>query len=150
MRMFGIAAAVVGSLFALTLLGMGLRFCGEAQDVAHEQFGPRAMLAKYEQFKNMAASLDSLRANIEGQKRKLADLESQYAGMKRSGWPREDREQWSLWRSEVTGVRSQYNRLAADYNAAMAKFNYAFANAGELPKGATNPLPREFAPYTED
>jgi len=29
----------------------------------------------------------------------------------------------------------------------MAKFNWAFANVGELPKGADRPLPREFKPY---
>jgi hypothetical protein len=48
------------------------------------------------------------------------------------------------------GIKASYRTLAAEYNAAMAKFNYRFANAGDLPEGATEPLPREFATYAID
>ena len=64
-------------------------------------------------------------------------------------WPREDREQFNLWEQEVAGIKASYNMLAADYNAQMAKFNWAFAERGKLPEGATDPLPREYKPYEE-
>jgi len=57
------------------------------------------------------------------------------------------REQVGLWQSEVAGITASYNALAADYNAQMSKINYRFCNVGDLPRGATDPLPREFKPY---
>lgn len=44
---------------------------------------------------------------------------------------------------------ASYNSLAVEYNAAMAKINFSFTNIGELPKGASQPLPREYKPYIE-
>jgi hypothetical protein len=44
-------------------------------------------------------------------------------------------------------MKYSFNQLAADYNAQMAKINYAFCNVGQLPQGATTPLPREYKPY---
>ena len=40
-----------------------------------------------------------------------------------------------------------HNQLCAEYNSAMSKFNYRFTNIGDLPEGATEPLPREYKPY---
>jgi hypothetical protein len=74
-------------------------------------------------------------------------MDKTYAKLERQKWPREDREQYNVWSSEVAGVKASYNSLAAEYNAAMAKFNWRFANAGDLPKGADKPLPREFKTY---
>lgn len=79
-----------------------------------------------------------------------ADLAAAYEGMPRSGWAREDREQYSLWSSEVAGVKASFNQLAGEYNAAMAKFNYRYANRGMLPEGAEEPLPREYKPYVTE
>ncbi len=73
-----------------------------------------------------------------------------YVELPRNKWPREDREQYNLWQSEVAGIKASYNTLAAEYNAQMSKMNWRFTNVGELPKGAETPLPREFKPYQED
>jgi len=120
----------------------------EAAQVAKEEFGPRASLEKYEWFKDAASTLDKKRADIEVYQSRMKMLESAYPDMGRGKWPREDREQFNVWSSELAGIRASYNSLAAEYNAAMAKFNWAFANAGDLPRGAEVPLPREFKPYT--
>lgn len=72
-----------------------------------------------------------------------------YEGVKRLDWPKEDREQYNLWTSEVAGVRASYNALAAEYNSQMSKFNWRFTNAGQLPEGATETLPREYKPYED-
>src|SRR3990167_6246123 len=118
-----IAVKIILAVFALfifvSVIGYGLGWFGEAARVTQEEFGPRAMLEKYETYKDFA----------------------------RQKWPREDREQYNVWSSEVAGVKASYNTLAAEYNAQMAKFNWRFANVGELPKGADKPLPREFKPY---
>ena len=71
-----------------------------------------------------------------------------YKDLLRNQWPREDREQYNVWSSEVAGVKASYNSLAAEYNSQMAKFNWRFANVGELPQDAEKPLLREFKPYT--
>jgi hypothetical protein len=68
-------------------------------------------------------------------------------GESRKDWAREDREQLNVWMQEVAGVKASFNQLAAEYNANMAKFNYRFTNAGDLPRGATEVLPREFRTY---
>lgn len=72
-----------------------------------------------------------------------------YAGVPRTDWPRADLEQYNLWSSEFAGVIASYNGLAAEYNAQMSKANWAFTNVGDLPDGASEPLPREFATYLE-
>lgn len=122
----------------LLLAGCGL---------ANKEFGPSALLKKYETFKDMAAALDAKRADIDVAESKLKSMEKRYEGVAAKDWPRHDSERISVWEQEVAGLKSSFNRLAADYNAAMAKENYRFCNQGDLPKGADRPLPREFASY---
>lgn len=136
-------------LTTLVFMSGCMRACNEAADVAHEEFGPRALLTKYEWFKDAAAQLDKKKADIKVYNSRLKLLVEAYDGAKRSEWTKEDREQHNLWSTEVAGVRASYNMLAAEYNSQMSKFNWQFTNAGQLPQGATEPLPREFKPYTE-
>ncbi len=70
-----------------------------------------------------------------------------YKDKERFDWPREDRARYYQWQSELDGIKMSFNSLAAEYNSNMAKINYKFANVGELPKGAENPLPREYKEY---
>src|SRR3989344_4416174 len=147
-----IAVKVILAVAVLTALigGVGYLFgwFGEAAKVAQEEFGPRAMLEKYEWFKDAAAQLEKKQADITVYAGRMTAMNETYKDLARQKWPREDREQWNVWSSEVAGVKASYNSLAADYNAQMAKFNWRFANVGEPPKGAEQPLPREFKPYT--
>ena len=149
-----IAVKVTIALFAFGIpLGLALRACSwgnEAAAVAQEQFGAREMLRKYEWFKDAAAQLEKKQADMSVYDSRLKSLTDAYPGKTRGQWAREDREQWSIWQSEAAGVRASYNSLAAEYNAAMAKLNWRFANAGQLPAGASSPLPRDFKPYTEN
>ena len=131
----------------LMVVGRGLSCVGEGMQVAQEEFGPRALLKKYELFKDMSASLDKLKADIGVYETRVAAMEKDYEGTPRKDWDRTDMEQMSLWRQEVAGVKAQFNGVAAEYNAAMSKFNYAFCNVGSLPEGATEPLPREYKTY---
>lgn len=138
---FGIVTSVVG---------YSLGWFGEAATVAQEEFGPKAMLTKYEWFKDASAQLDKKQADIKVYESRLRSVEEGYPpGASRSSWNREDREQHNVWASEVAGVKASYNSLAAEYNAQMAKFNWRFANAGDLPKGADRVLPREYPAYIE-
>lgn len=137
----------VGLFVALGLFGYACGWFTEAGQVAQEQFGARAMLEKYEWFKDASAALDAKLASIQVYEKRFADMKTSYGDTPRSQWSRDDREQWNLWTSEIAGITASYNTLAADYNAQMAKFNYRFANVGELPQGAATPLPREYKPY---
>ena len=147
-----IAVKVILAFFALgifvAVIGYGLGWFSEAAQVAQEEFGPRAALQKYEWFKQAAAQLEKKQADITVYEGRQRAMDETYKDLARHKWPREDREQYNVWSSEVAGVKASYNALAADYNAQMAMFNWRFANVGELPKGADTPLPREFKPYT--
>ena len=131
----------------LSLVGGLCHYMGRVVDVASEQLDPALLLKKYEWFKESYAQCDRKRADIEVYKKRLAALKASYGDTPRAKWDRTDKEQYNLWEGEVAGVIASYNDLAAEYNAAMAKINYRFTNVGDLPRGATEPLPREVQPY---
>ena len=141
----GVLAATV----LLWLTGYSLGWFQEAAEVSREEFGPRALLQKYEWFKDASAQLDKKQVDIRVYEARLEALEAAYDGMQRSDWDRVDKQQGNLWQAELAGVISSYNGLAAEYNAEMSKFNWRFANVGDLPRGATQALPREYRPYEE-
>jgi len=122
-----------------------LLLCGCS--TVQNEFGADALLRKYEAFKNIYANLDAKDASIKVAEARVAAFERGYSGVPRTQWPRADLEQHNLLTSEVAGMKASFNSLAADYNARMVKDNYAFCNAGDLPKGAKIPLPRSFRPY---
>jgi hypothetical protein len=135
------------AVVVLSGIGYAFGWFGEAAKVAQDQYGPKALLEKYEWFKNAAAQLDKKRADIQVFEGRFAHMEKVYGDTPRPKWEREDKEQYNLWSNEVAGLKASYNGLAADYNAQMSKFNWRFANKGDLPAGTTEVLPREFAAY---
>lgn len=139
--------ALVALAATLGVVGFIFGLFGEAAKVAQEQFGPQALLSKYEWFKDASAQLDKKQADIGVYEGRFKRLEAAYAGVPRAKWARDDREQVSVWQSEASGVKASYNQLAAEYNAQMVKFNYRFTNVGDLPRGAGKPLAREYKPY---
>ena len=136
---------VVLGIFGFLGIGFAMSWCGEAAQVAKEEFGPREMLRKYEWFKNTAAALDAKKANISSMELASASLLRDYGSVK--DMPRDERQEYRRLNVEVVGLKQSFNRLASEYNAQMAKFNWRFAERGKLPKGATEPLPREFKTY---
>lgn len=151
-KLFGVGVLVIVLTTALGLVGcaVGL-FSGAASSAAtvvQKEFYPDALLRKYEWFKDAAAALDKKTADIGVYDTRLNDLKASYEGVSRQKWPRDDREQFSIWSSEAAGIRASYNQLAAEYNAEMSKFNWRFTNVGDVPQGG-RPLPREYRPYVE-
>lgn len=120
----------------------------DGQNTIYEQYKPSELLKKYEWFKDAGAQLDAKVATLHTYESRREEMTKDYTS-DRSKWPRDVREQSSVWESEYLGVKASYNSLAADYNAQMAKFNYRFCNVGTLPQGSTEPLPREFKPYID-
>ena len=131
----------------LSILRFGCGFFKEAAQVAQEEFGPRALLEKYEWFKDASAQLDKKIADISVYEQRLTSMNETYNNVSRLEWPREDREQYNIWASEVAGVRASYNSLAAEYNSAMAQVHKAFINIGKMPEGGFENLPREYREY---
>lgn len=144
----GIVVVVIVLGSCVAIVGYVAGWFGEAARVAQEEFGPEEALRKYEWFKDAAAQLEKKQADIEVFQARITSQNEAYEGVPRKDWPRDEREQRSIWESEVAGVKASYNQLAAEYNAQMAKFNWQFANVGDLPEGAEEPLPREFKSYT--
>jgi hypothetical protein len=139
------------TLFIVVVLGMttmhSCRYVKDAKDTAFKEFSPSALLKKYEYYKDVHAQLSAKLASLEVYKAQIETMKEDYEGIARRDWDRFDKTTMSQWRAELSGMKASYNLLAADYNAAMAKFNYRFCNVGELPQGAMEPLPREYAPY---
>ena len=132
----------------LSVIGNSLGWFNEALQVTNEEFGPKAMLQKYEWFKDSSAQLDKKRADIQVYQQRFTALKESYGDTPRKDWDRTDKESFNQWNVEVAGVIASYNSLAAEYNSQMAKFNWRFAETGQLPSGAEQPLPREFKPYS--
>lgn len=147
MKEFFSVIGVLAVIAVCLIVVLPMRLCNEAVDVAFEEAGPRALLKKYQWFKDASAQLDKKTADMEVYDSRFKSMAEQYKGVPRTEWAREDREQYNLWTSECAGIRASYNGLAAEYNSAMAKENWRFCNAGDLPKGADKPLPREYKPY---
>lgn len=143
---FGIGIIILGVI--LGSIGYVLGWFGEVAQVARQEFGPSASLKKYEWFKDAAAQLEKKQADIAVYDKRITSQDEAYKGTARKDWPRDEREQRSVWESEAAGVKASYNQLAAEYNSQMSKVNWRFANVGDLPKGTDQPLPREFKPYT--
>lgn len=145
-----VLGVIILSLSLLGVFSTGIGVVNETVQVVREEFGPRGALGKYEWFKAASASLDKKTADIKVYQVRTQGLTNAYDGSPRIKWAREDREQLSVWQSEVAGIKASYNQLAAEYNSEMSKFNWRFANRGMLPQGATEPLPREYKPYIEE
>lgn len=147
LRVFGIIMLGLLIIGGFSIIGKGCWFAQRVEKVAMTEFDPVKLFERYEQFKDTYAALEAKRAGIQGTQTKIEHLESMYADVARTEWSRVDMQQHSQWVTEREGLVLSYNNLAAEYNAAMAKINYRFTNMGDLPKGATTPLPREVAPY---
>ena len=59
-----IVLLVVVGFIGLGIFGLVLGWFGEATQVAQEEFGPRAMLQKYEWFKDVAAVLEKSKLTL--------------------------------------------------------------------------------------
>ena len=123
-------------LFLLLSLSLVTIQCNDAKDTVYNEFKVSTLIKKYEYFKDLSAAIDKKRADIE-----LYQIEiSSYT-------KEDDRFYVEQRKSELIGIIAMHNQLCAEYNSAMSKFNYRFTNIGDLPEGATEPLPREYKPY---
>lgn len=126
------------------------RWFTKAQMVAEREMDPSTLLKRYEWFKEASAMLDKKQADIGVFTTRMKTTRTDYEGTPKKDWPRDEREQYNQWLTELAGVKASYNRLSAEYNAAMKKINWRFCNVGDLPVGASTPLPREYKPYMEE
>lgn len=134
---------------AFGILGTGCEWLGKAKTVALQEVDPSYLLKKYEWFKDASSTLDKKMADIAVFQRRIDSFKKDYEGVPRIKWPRDERESLSLRESEVAGIKASFNQVAAEYNSQMSKINWRFCNIGDLPRGATEPLPREYKQYEE-
>jgi hypothetical protein len=146
MKLFGYFCVGVIMLVILWISGAALGWFGRAADVVQQEVDPFALQHKYEWFKDAAAQLDARHADIAVYESRFKAIGGKVGECPASA-DRTAREQCMVWVQEVSGIIASYNALAADYNSQMSKWNYSFTNVGQLPKGAAEPLPREFKPY---
>lgn len=135
---------IILALIALSIVGKACGYIGKVENVVAQEIDPAVLLKKYSWFKDASASLDKKIADIGVYESRLRIIQND------STKTRTDKEQMYIWMSECAGVKASYNQLASEYNSQMSKINWAFCNVGELPKGATEPLPREYKPYIDN
>ena len=144
---------IIAILFVLGLVIGAFSYVGgwlsEGGRVVQQEVGPAALLAKYSHFKDMYAVLEKKKADISGAQNAVAGFRTDY-GNDLSAWPRDVRESYGQKKNELLTMKQSYNSLAAEYNADMAKANWRFTNVGDLPQGASDPLPRDVAEYNAD
>ena len=131
------------SLIAIT---SGCRYTRDASDTLFNETKASRLLQKYEWFKDAHAALAAKLETLKVYEEQIAQIEE----IPIENRDRADKSELSQLRREFIGVKSSYNSLAAEYNSQMSKVNYAFTNVGSLPEGATEPLPREYAPYVSE
>jgi hypothetical protein len=143
----GLFASIVLLAVILGIVNTATWFGGRAVEVAKQEIDPEVLLKKYEWFKDASAALDAKKAGLDIYKNRLA----RYHKLEEEGkLDRTAREQAMIWEQEYSGLKLNYNELAAEYNAEMAKINWRFCNVGELPKGANQLLPREYREYVDE
>lgn len=146
MKIVGWVFLICVAVIALWLIGAVLGWFGRAADVVQQEIDPAVLLQKYSWFKDAAAQLDARHADIVVYEHRFQAIGGKIGECPQGG-DRVSREQCMVWVQEVSGIIASYNDLAAQYNAQMAKINWRFTNRGQLPQGASEPLPREFRAY---
>lgn len=119
-----IGVLIMFAFFILGMIGYALGWFAETGQVAKEEFGPRSSLEKYEWFKDASSQLEKKKEDINIYKQRITSFEADYEGVKRKDWDRIDKQTYSQYQQELAGVRSSYNKLAAEYNANSQKFNW--------------------------
>lgn len=137
---------VLGGILIVGLLAIPmcsvLSTASEAANVAQQEVGPRALLRKYEWFKDASAQLAAKQADLAAFTHRMERAQDRFEARP----SRSAEENLTQVESEFVGVQASYNQLAAEYNANMAKINYAFTNRGQVPAGSET-LPRNYAEY---
>lgn len=128
--------AVIG-VCSISAIGYVLSGVGEVAQVAKEEFGARASLKKYEWFKDAAASIVKQKVNVIEYQARIKAFESDYDGVKKSEWPKDERSEYNQLRTELIGIKQIYNDTVAEYNAQSTKFNWSMydqTNGDIVPK----------------
>lgn len=125
-----IIAWIIGIFFVTLILGMIFGWFGEAAEVAQDEFGPKAMLKKYEWFIDQASSIEKMDQDIQMFENRMSNVDSSYVayGADKSKWAPHvqvtyNRERQQA-RDDLTAVASQRNNLVREYNAQSEKFNW--------------------------
>ena len=144
------AGLVVGALVVGG--GVALYFGGTALGLFHEQVvegtrqtrriaTPDYALENYRWFKQQAAALDQVDAQIKSMEEEITAYRKDFAGISRADWPFDAREELVRKESVQRGYTSQHNMLAFEYNARHSDFTKAWTEGD---------IPAELKPYLRD
>jgi hypothetical protein len=149
----GLLICLLSGALMVALISAGcnaLRWGSEASETVYQETRPLALLNKYRYFKKVAASLDSMQANIKTMDATQKTWEKRYANVPVEKWPMRVQEQYDQRLQELNALKANFNDLAATYNRAMSDLSWAFCNAGKMPAGFPSDataLKRSYAEY---
>lgn len=131
---------IITVVVVLGVTGYFLGWFGEGMQVAREEFGPRAMLKKYEWFISQANGIEKMDRDIALFQNRVTAIEKQFESYgDKSKWSPDVRIQYNMAveaaRTDSLAVTSQRNGLVQEYNAASEKFNWSpFQTRPDKPK----------------
>ena len=139
----------------IVVAGIGLYFTGTALGLFHEQVvegtrqtrriaTPDYALENYRWFKNQAAVIEQVDAQITSTKGEITGYKTDFSNLPRADWPFDAREELARKESILRGYVSQRNMLAGQYNARHSDFTKSWTE-GDMPE-EIKPFLREYAP----
>lgn len=138
--MWKLILGIIGTFIVIVIVGAILGWFTETVDVAHDEFGPKAALEKYEWFKDQSARIEKGSADILIFEQRVKSVDKQYADYgDKKNWSPDIRIQYNhakeIARDDLTAIASNYNSLVKDYNAQSSKFNWTpFKTKSDKPK----------------
>jgi len=141
-KAFGLILAV---LIVLGITGYIFGLFGEAAQVAQEELGPKAALAKYEWFIEQANGIEKMDKDITMFEDRTKQIDEQYKsyGDDKAKWPAHIQVQYNKekqqGREDLIAIASQRNNLVKEYHSASDKFNWKpFQTRPDKPKERFN------------
>lgn len=125
-------AKYIGYGFLVIVLIFIIFWVGGLFNVAHEEFSPKAMLHKYEWFKQQHTQMEQIKNMITRTEADAAQFKEDN-GKEMSKWDWATKDEWYRLSSVVRGYKEQYNSMAAEYNENSSKFNWK-GFEGEVPQ----------------
>lgn len=126
----------------LPMLGWIFGWFSQAGDVAIDEFGPRAMLEKYEWFIDQENRIQQMDQQIVIFEQRVKSVDQRYDGLygvDKASWSPVAQIQYNKERGtaydDLVAMVSQRNNLAREYNAQSEKFNWEpFKSRPDLPR----------------
>lgn len=137
-----VVALVIGGFFAISVIGLLLKFLlfpllvaekvsETAHGVVEQTLNADNALSNYEQFKDLYNGAKQQSANIKSIEDQIQELKNMYG--EPTEWSDGIREDYNFLNQTMEGHKQQYQRIISDYNSNASKLNRNLFKDSDLP-----------------